>query len=303
MSGPVVEVRGLGIGFTGASGRALPILRDIDLTVAEGETLGLVGESGSGKSTLALAMMGYLKQGLRVTGGSVAFRSHDNFALSPRELERVRGGELALIPQNAGQSLTPTMRVGAQIAETLRLHSGVPAERRTARVVELLGQVRLPDPAALAQRYPHELSGGQQQRVAVAMALAGEPHALLLDEPTTGLDVTTQAHILALLRDLARETRTAMVYVSHDLGAIASNPAVVLADEPTANVDSETAEKLLDIMEKLNRDRGITFLFSTHDPRYAHMADRSIHLFDGQVVTEDVAKMHMLDESGFDVAR
>ncbi len=221
MGTAVVEVRELSIGFAASDGRVLPILRNVDLALAEGETIGLVGESGSGKSTLALAMMGYLKAGLRVLGGTCEFRGRDTFALSVRQLEAIRGGELALIPQNAGQSLTPTLRVGRQIDEALRLHSKTAPTRRRERTLELLAQVRLPDPAAMVERYPHELSGGQQQRVAIAMALAGEPHALLLDEPTTGLDVTTQAHILKLLRDLARETGTAMAYVSHDLGAIA----------------------------------------------------------------------------------
>ncbi|MEM9230395.1 MAG: dipeptide ABC transporter ATP-binding protein [Pseudomonadota bacterium] len=221
MNKPVINIRDVSIGFTGKSGATLPVLRNIDLDVAEGESVGIVGESGSGKSTLALAAMGYLKRGLRLLGGSVAFRGLDMFSQTRPELEKIRGGELALIPQNSGQSLTPTLRIGAQLIEALRLHSSVPASDHVAKATELLGQVRLPDPKAILSRFPHELSGGQQQRAAVAMALAGEPHALLLDEPTTGLDVTTQAHILELLRDIARERGTAMVYVSHDLGAIA----------------------------------------------------------------------------------
>ncbi len=218
---PLIEIEDLSIGFTSRSGATLPILRNIDLTINEGETVGLVGESGSGKSTLALAMMGYLKGGLRVLNGATSFRDRNTFELSTQELEQIRGGELALIPQNAGQSLTPTLRIGAQIGEALKLHSRIEEADCPARVIELLSQVRLPDPEQLVERYPHELSGGQQQRVAIAMALAGEPDALLLDEPTTGLDVTTQAHVLELLRDLAANTGTAMVYVSHDLGAIA----------------------------------------------------------------------------------
>ncbi|MDA0961399.1 MAG: dipeptide ABC transporter ATP-binding protein [Proteobacteria bacterium] len=221
MTIPVIDIRDISIGFTAKSGAILPVLRNIDLTVAEGESVGIVGESGSGKSTLALASMGFLKRGLRLLDGSVAFRGEDMFSLTRTELEKIRGGELALIPQNSGQSLTPTLRIGAQLIEALRLHSSVPASEHAAKAVELLGQVRLPDPKAILSRFPHELSGGQQQRVAVAIALAGEPHALLLDEPTTGLDVTTQAHILELLRDIARERSMAMVYVSHDLGAIA----------------------------------------------------------------------------------
>jgi len=221
MTAPMIEIAGLSVGFTGRAGATLPVLRNIDLTVRPGESLGLVGESGSGKSTLALAAMGYLKRGLRRLEGTARFRGEDMFAKSRTELERVRGGELALIPQNSGQSLTPTLRIGAQLGEALRLHSGLPAAAHRDRVIELLGQVRLPDPEAIFDRFPHELSGGQQQRAAVAMALAGQPAALLLDEPTTGLDVTTQAHILELLRDLAAERGMAMVYVSHDLGAIA----------------------------------------------------------------------------------
>ncbi|MCA8967098.1 MAG: ABC transporter ATP-binding protein, partial [Planctomycetes bacterium] len=218
---PLIQVRDLSVGFTGRAGHTLPVLRNIDIAVRRGESLGLVGESGSGKSTLALAMMGYLKRGLRVIGGETRFAGLDMFSLSRKELEGIRGGRLALIPQNSGQSLTPTLRIGAQLSEALRLHSKLPEAEHSARVVQLLEQVRLPDPSTIAGRYPHELSGGQQQRAAIAMALAGEPEALLLDEPTTGLDVTTQAHILELLRDLAAETGMAMVYVSHDLGAIA----------------------------------------------------------------------------------
>lgn len=221
MTLPLIDISDISIGFTGKSGATLPVLRNIDLAVHPGESVGLVGESGSGKSTLALAAMGYLKRGLRLLGGSVHFKGGDMFGQSRRELELIRGGQLALIPQNSGQSLTPTSRVGAQLNESLRLHSALPEAQHAAKVIELLGQVRLPDPDAIIRRYPHELSGGQQQRIAIAMALAGEPEALLLDEPTTGLDVTTQAHILELLRDIAAERNMAMVYVSHDLGAIA----------------------------------------------------------------------------------
>ena len=218
---PAIYVDDLSIGFTGRTGRTLPVLRNINLAVRQSETVGLVGESGSGKSTLALAAMGYLKRGLRVLNGSCHFEHQDLFALNRKELEGLRGGKLGLVPQNSGQSLTPTLRIGAQLTEALRLHSRIDPEQHHDRVLNLLTQVRLPDPEAIFTRFPHELSGGQQQRAAIAMALAGEPAALLLDEPTTGLDVTTQAHILELLRDLATETGMAMVYVSHDLGAIA----------------------------------------------------------------------------------
>ncbi len=218
---PLIDIRDLSVGFRSRAGKLLPVLRNIDLTVSKGETIGIVGESGSGKSTVALAAMGYLKRGLQVLGGAVRFNGHDLFALPAPALQALRGGRIALIPQNSGQSLTPTMKIGKQLAEALMLHSRIPEAEHPARILELLRQVRLPDPAAIAERYPHELSGGQQQRAAIAMALAGEAEALLLDEPTTGLDVTTQAHVLELLRDITAEFGTAMVYVSHDLGAIA----------------------------------------------------------------------------------
>ena len=218
---PLIDISDISVGFTGRSGQMMPVLRNIDLVVRRGESVGLVGESGSGKSTLALAAMGYLKRGLQLMDGSVTFRGDDMFAQTRQQLERIRGGHLALIPQNSGQSLTPTSRIGMQLVEALKLHRKLPETAHLPKVIELLGQVRLPDPETIVSRYPHELSGGQQQRVAIAMALAGEPEALLLDEPTTGLDVTTQAHILELLRDIAAERDMAMVYVSHDLGVIA----------------------------------------------------------------------------------
>ena len=221
MSAPAfINIQNLSVGYTSQSGEIIRVLRDVSLSINRGESIGLVGESGSGKSTLALAALGFFKRGLRALGGDVEFGGFDMLAPERDDLQAIRGGRLALIPQNSGQSLTPTLRIGQQVAEALRLHSQLDESDFEARVVELLTQVRLPEPATLVSRFPHELSGGQQQRVAVAMALAGEPDALLLDEPTTGLDVTTQAHILELLRDLASERNMAMLYVSHDLGAI-----------------------------------------------------------------------------------
>ncbi len=225
---PIIDIQNLSVGFTGRAGTTLPVLRDVSLSLKRGECVGIVGESGSGKSTLALAAMGFLKGGLRKLEGRVCFDGEDMFARTRTELETIRGGKLGLIPQNSGQALTPTLRIGAQLIEALRLHCDLPDAEHEPRAIDLLGQVRLPDPEVIMRRFPHELSGGQQQRVAVAMALAGEPEALLLDEPTTGLDVTTQAHILELLRDLASERQVAMVFVSHDLGVIARTCSRVL---------------------------------------------------------------------------
>ena len=153
MTTPLIDIRDISVGFTGKSGATLPVLRNIDLQVGAGESIGIVGESGSGKSTLALAAMGYLKRGLRLMNGSVAFQGKDMFAQSRTQLEQIRGGELALIPQNSGQSLTPTLRIGAQLIEALRLHSDVTEEQYPAKAVELLGQERLPDVPPALQRH------------------------------------------------------------------------------------------------------------------------------------------------------
>ena len=264
---PVIDMRNISIGFTARAGTVVEVLKDVSLTVRRGESVGLVGESGSGKSTLALAAMGYLKHGLRLLSGQVTFEGQDMFALDAKGLAAIRGGKLGLVPQNSGQSLTPTLRIGRQLEEALRLHSGLPQDAHRARAIELLDQVRLPDPASIITRFPHELSGGQQQRVAIAMALAGDPDALLLDEPTTGLDVTTQVHILDLLSELAQRRNMAMVYVSHDLGVIArvcERVLVMLRGEVVAqgpvhkvltSPDNAYTQKLLDAIPRLDGPR------------------------------------------------
>lgn len=240
----LVHIDDLTIGYYTKWGRLVHVLRNVSLKIKQGETLGLVGESGCGKSTLGQAMMGYLRSGSQVLGGSVNFDGQDMFSLSPKALERLRGRRIALIPQNAGQSLTPTLRIGKQIEEALELNANMRGKQARERAVELLGQVRLPQPEVMATRYPHELSGGQQQRAAVAMALAGEPDMLVLDEPTTGLDVTTQAHLLDLLADIVAKFNTAMMYISHDLGVIArvsDRVAVMYAGEV---VEDSTGAKI-----------------------------------------------------------
>jgi len=221
MSQALVHIDGLTISYRTRRGDLADVLRKVSLDMQAGEALGLVGESGCGKTTLGLTLLGFLRPGGQLQAGRVYFDGMDLFSLTLKGLEALRGKRVALIPQNAGQSLTPTMRAGAQIAEALTLHCGLGESEARGRVVELLAQVHLSQPAEMAGRYPHELSGGQLQRVVIAMALAGEPELLVLDEPTTGLDVTTQAHILELLRELQEQTGMAMLYISHDLGAIA----------------------------------------------------------------------------------
>ncbi|MFJ8716332.1 dipeptide ABC transporter ATP-binding protein [Streptomyces violaceus] len=212
---PLVSVDALSVAYR-SGGRRISVVHEVSVEAAAGRTLALVGESGSGKSTLAAALLGHLRHGSHVTGGSVTVDGRDVFALSAPELRRLRGRTVAMVAQNAGQALTPSMRVGRQIAEA---GGDIP-------VTDLLHQVRLPRPAELARRYPHELSGGQQQRVALAMAIAARPKVLVLDEPTTGLDVVTQRGVLDLIAALRDELGLAAVLVSHDLGVVAH-----LADE------------------------------------------------------------------------
>ena len=200
----------------------IPVLQDVTLALAEGEALAIVGESGCGKSTLASAFVGHLRSGSRVVTGGLHIGDDDILNASPQVVQRLRRGAVGLVPQNAGHCLTPSMRVGRQVSEVLRATRGMGKADARAEAVRLFRQVRLPEPDVLVDRYPHQLSGGQQQRVAVAIALAGRPRLLVLDEPTTGLDVVTQAGVLKLFDDLRHELGITLVMVSHDLGAVAA---------------------------------------------------------------------------------
>ena len=216
---PLLEVEDLAVTFHTPRG-TFRAIRDASLTVHRGELVGLVGESGCGKSTLAFAVMGYLPDTADVVG-SLRFEGSDISEMSDVELRELRGNRIAMVYQDPATSLTPTMRVGAQIQEVLREHLGMDAEQARERTVELFESVRLADPAAVGMRFPHELSGGQQQRVVIAMALACDPDLLIMDEPTTGLDVTTEATILDLVADLKTRVNAGILYVSHNLGVIA----------------------------------------------------------------------------------
>ncbi|KQR65033.1 peptide ABC transporter ATP-binding protein [Frigoribacterium sp. Leaf172] len=232
-SDPVVVVDDLSISYA-AGRREVPVVRCVGFTIAPGRALGLVGESGSGKSTVARTLLAHLRRGSRIVGGSVRVAGDDVFALDDRSRRALRGGTAALVAQNAGQALTPSMRVGRQLREALESH-GLPGG--DDRVLELVRHVRLPDPETIVRRYPHQLSGGQQQRIAIAMAIAARPRLLVLDEPTTALDVVTQSAVLELIRDLAVELDMAIVLVSHDLGVVSS-----MADEIAVMHDGEIVE-------------------------------------------------------------
>ncbi len=196
-------------------------VRNVSFRIEQGQTYGLVGESGSGKSTLALAIMRYLPQGGVVRQGSVRFMGRNLLELSEAEMRNIWGGQMALVPQDPLSSLNPSLRIGEQLAEMLRQHSGLQREDVGRRSLELLEMVQIADPPRILGSYPHQLSGGMQQRVMIAMALSTEPELLVLDEPTTNLDATTQAAVLDLMGDLMRQRQTAALYVTHNLGVIA----------------------------------------------------------------------------------
>jgi peptide/nickel transport system ATP-binding protein len=199
----------------------LAAVDEVSFEVRAGETLGLVGESGSGKSVTALSVMRLVRPPGRIAGGRVLFQGRDLLALDEREMQAVRGAGLALVFQEPTTALNPVFTVGDQIAETLTAH-GRAGRREAARLaVELLGAVRIPDPAARARDYPHQLSGGQCQRVVIAMALACRPALVIADEPTTALDVTIQAEILDLLREMKAAFGLSLLLITHDLGVIA----------------------------------------------------------------------------------
>jgi peptide/nickel transport system permease protein len=216
----LLSVQRLTVAFEGA-GEPVRVVEDVSFDIRAGETVGVVGESGCGKTMTAMAVLGLLPGSAAIAGGRVVFDGRDLAAASERELRRVRGKEIGLISQEPMVSLSPVFRVGWQLAEAVRRHRGVTKRQARAIAVELLQRVGLPDPEAVARRYPHELSGGMAQRVAIARALAGEPKLLIADEPTTALDVTVQAEILELLRELQRDRGMAILLVTHDWGVVA----------------------------------------------------------------------------------
>ena len=217
----VLDVTDLTVAYQ-HNGAMLPAVHAFNLQINAGQTYGLVGESGSGKSTVALAIMRYLGSNGRVLSGAIKFNDLDMLSLDDGQLRSVWGSEIALVPQDPQSALNPSMRIGEQIAEILRRHLGMDRKAALQRAEELLRMVRVPDPDRVVRSYPHQISGGMQQRVLIAMALSTEPRLLILDEPTTGLDVTTQAAILDLFRDLTEERQTAVLYVTHNLGVVAA---------------------------------------------------------------------------------
>ncbi len=238
----VLEVRDLRTWFHTRHGVARSV-DGVDLQVGEGEMLCIVGESGCGKSVTALSIMRLVPPPGRVESGEVRFGGRDLLSLSLEEMTDLRGEHISMIFQDPTSSLNPVFEVGAQISEVYEIHRQMSRKAGEARAVEMLEKVGIPDPKRRAEAYPHEMSGGMAQRVMIAMALACEPKLLIADEPTTALDVTIQAQILDLMRALQRETGTATILITHDLGVVAEmadRVAVMYAGEIVEETDVKT---------------------------------------------------------------
>ena len=221
MTDPLLEVDGLHTHFH-SLGRVVPAVSGISFTVAAGETLALVGESGCGKSVTALSIMGLLPQPAgRVVAGQVRFQGRNLLDLKGEEMRRIRGKDISMVFQEPMTSLNPVLTIGRQLSEIMEVHLDAGREAVRARTLEVMGQVGIPDPELRLRQYPHHLSGGMRQRVMIAMALACRPRLILADEPTTALDVTIQAQILALMKQLSREYGVAMILITHNLGIVA----------------------------------------------------------------------------------
>jgi len=213
---PLLKIENLRIG----QGNNAPIVEQLSLTVERGETVGLVGESGCGKSLTALSVMGLLAGNLQVRDGRILLEGHEIQSLPQRKLRRLRGEKMGMIFQEPLTALNPVMSVGVQITEVLRSHRGMGRAEARARAIELLRLVRIPDPEVRLSEYPHQLSGGMRQRVVIAIAIACSPSLLIADEPTTALDVTVQAQILRLLKQLQQDENLGLLLITHDLGVV-----------------------------------------------------------------------------------
>ena len=217
--GPILEIDKLSISFFTRT-REIPAVMEFSAKVMPGEALGLVGESGCGKSTVALGVMQDLGVNGRIVGGSIMFKGRDLGAMTPAELRKVRGSEIAMIYQEPMASLNPAMRIARQLMEVPMIHEGIGEKEAYARALEVVRDVKLPDPERILRSYPHQLSGGQQQRIVIAMALMSKPSLLILDEPTTALDVTVEAAVVQLVKDLGVKYGTSMLFISHNLGLV-----------------------------------------------------------------------------------
>lgn len=268
---PILRVENLSVSYRTRYGEVAAV-REVSFEIGRGETLGIVGESGCGKSTVAFSIVNFLGRNGRIVGGRILFQGQDLVGRSERELRKIRGDRIAMVYQNPMQALNPSMRIGDQLAEVLIVHRGIRKREAEERCVRMLERVHMPDPLNVMQRYPHQLSGGQQQRVVIAMALLTDPALLIMDEPTTALDVTVEAAVLDLINELQQEFDTAILYISHNLGVIArvsDHVAVMYGGEiveqaPVREIFSHPSHPytlgLMECVPRLGMDKGSSYL-------------------------------------------
>lgn len=240
----LLEVENLATEFRSGS-KAVRAVRGVSFQLDRGETVGIVGESGSGKSVTALSVMGLISPPGRIVGGSVRLDGENLLTAGSKELRSLRGSRMAMVFQDPFSCLNPTMTLGAQVMEPIRLHTRASTEEAKERAIGLLRAVRIPSPELRFRQYPHEISGGQRQRVMIAMAFACNPELLIADEPTTALDVTVQAQILALMSDMQKKTNTGILLITHDLGVVAESCDRVLVMYAGQIVESGSVEQVL----------------------------------------------------------
>ena len=272
MDQPVVKVENLAIAYE-TRGGDIHAVRDVSFEIHRGETLGLVGESGCGKSTVSYGLVNYLGRNGKIVKGDIVFQGQSLVGRSPEELRKLRGDQIAMVYQDPMTSLNPVLRIGDQMTEVLTVHRGIGKAEARDRCIEMLRRVYMPVPEKVLERYPHQISGGQQQRVVIAMALLNNPALLIMDEPTTALDVTVEAAVLDLIADLRRDFDTAILFISHNLGVIArvSNRVGVMyagelvelasTQEIFANPRHPYTQGLMRCVPRLGLDKGSSMLY------------------------------------------
>lgn len=269
---PVIKVENLGIAYETRTGDVHAV-RDVSFEIHRGETLGIVGESGCGKSTVAYGLVNYLGKNGKIVKGDIYFQGQSLVGRSPEELRKLRGDQISMVYQDPMTSLNPVLTIGEQMIEVLTIHRGISKEEARTRCIDMLARVYMPDPEKVLNRYPHQISGGQQQRVIIAMAMLNNPALLIMDEPTTALDVTVEAAVLDLVADLRRDYDTAILIISHNLGVIArvaDRVGVMYAGEMVemASVNNIYAspkhpytQGLIRCLPKLGRDKASSVLY------------------------------------------
>ena len=246
MTEPLLSVKNLRIELNTRDGVA-PVIDDFSFDLFPGEAISFVGESGCGKSMTALGIMGLLPEGVgKIASGSINFSGEDLSSAEPKRMRNIRGNEISMIFQEPMTSLNPVYTIGEQIAEVLRAHQGLSKQASWTKAIELLDAVRIPNPQARISDYPFQMSGGQRQRVMIAIALACEPKILIADEPTTALDVTVQAQIFDLLNDLRKQTGTAIILITHDMGAVAEMAERMIVMYAGRKVEEGPVQQVID---------------------------------------------------------